>query len=164
MRPTTEGGTWVWNWGPVWIYQARCQALNMEAVQKAWEAQDRSLCITKYRQDLYDATEIWTKGVKEEGLGMAWGLWYSRVANDGGIGLSYYTKNNGLFVYNEFYGPPTATQLEKESTLADLQSKFWTDYVMGATDDFDGFVANWKSQGGDAWTAEANVQYAALAE
>jgi hypothetical protein len=35
---------------------------------------------------------------------------------------------------------------------------------MGATDDFDGFVANWKSQGGDAWTAEANAQYAALAE
>jgi len=162
MRPTKEGGTWVWNWGPVWIYQARCQALNMEAVQKAWEAQDPTMCDTQYRKDLYEATEIYMAGEKKEGYGKAWGLWYSRVANDGGIGLSYYTKNNGLFVYDEFYGPPTPTQLEKQSTLNDLAATFWVNYVLGTDTDFEGFVNSWKTQGGDAWTAEANAQYVEL--
>lgn len=163
-RLPKDGGTWVWNYAPIYIYQARTQAYNMDAVQRAWEAQDDSTLVTQTQKDLYNATAIYTSGDKSDPTVYAdsWAMWFSRVSNDSGIGLAYYNKANGLVYFNRYYGPPTATQLEKESTLMDLQDQFNVAYVMGQTDDWDGFVQDWLNQGGDAITAEVNSQYVNL--
>lgn len=70
--------------------------------------------------------------------------------------IDQYVKNNG-YVYNEFYGAPTATMADKKATLDKLESETFTKIIMGdSIDEFDKFVQQWKSLGGDAITKEVN--------
>jgi len=62
---------------------------------------------------------------------------------------------------NEYAGPPTKTMVEKGSTLQDLEIQTFTKIIMGnSLDDFDKYVKDWKSLGGDAITQEVNDWYA----
>ncbi|RED56594.1 extracellular solute-binding protein [Cohnella lupini] len=75
--------------------------------------------------------------------------------------LAKYKSDPNNYVYNEFYGSPTATMSERGSTLKDMEATVFTKIIMGAAsiDEFDKFVADWKSQGGDAITQEVNDWY-----
>ena len=164
----TKNG-WVWNYTPILCFQARAQAINMEAVLKAIDTRSTEHLLSEYHRSLYNAAIHWLELDLPEtemarppfGKWESWGLWYSRVAQDGGIGLAYKVKNDGMIVYNEFYGPPVPTELEKASTLQDMTVQFYNNYIMGAvaTAEWDKFVTDWKNLGGDAWTKEANKQY-----
>lgn len=75
--------------------------------------------------------------------------------------LAKYKSDPNNYVYNEFYGSPTETMTERGSTLKDLEATVFTKIIMGASlDEFDKFVSDWKSQGGDAITQEVNDWYA----
>lgn len=70
--------------------------------------------------------------------------------------IDKYVKDNA-YIYNEFYGAPTATMADKKATLDKLESETFTKIIMGASiDEFDKFVEQWKSLGGDAITKEVN--------
>lgn len=73
--------------------------------------------------------------------------------------MAKYKSDMKNYVFNEFYGSPTATMVERGSTLKDLEATVFTKIIMGAAplDDFDRFVADWKSQGGDQITQEVNA-------
>ncbi|MDQ6421348.1 extracellular solute-binding protein [Paenibacillus sp. LHD-117] len=95
-------------------------------------------------------TETATKGVN-------WGQYYSRVAKEGGWGLTRSVKESQAFVNNEFYGLPTSTQVEKGGQLDKLMQESFTKIIMGESlDEFDKFVASWKTLGGDDITKEVN--------
>lgn len=67
------------------------------------------------------------------------------------------------YVFNEFYGNPTETMVERGSTLKDLEGTVFTKIILGGSlDEFDKFVANWKSQGGDKITQEVNDWYTSI--
>lgn len=58
---------------------------------------------------------------------------------------------------NRYFGPPTSTMTQKDATLSQIQLQTFTDIIMnGDINQFEKYVADWKSLGGDAITAEVN--------
>lgn len=58
---------------------------------------------------------------------------------------------------NRYFGPPTATMTQKDATLSQIQLQTFTDIIMnGDLNQFDKYVSDWKSLGGDAITSEVN--------
>lgn len=89
-----------------------------------------------------------------------WG--YDRVFGETGsfVTIDKYVKEN-LLVYNEFYGAPTQTMAEKNSTLTKMEDEVFTKIILGASiEEFDKFVNSWKTTGGDQITEEVNAWYA----
>jgi putative aldouronate transport system substrate-binding protein len=90
-------------------------------------------------------------------------MWFSERTF--GLGGSFAVFNNYLkdktYQYNAFTGAPTATLVEKNSTLEKLQIEMMTRIIMGAApiSDFDKYVSQWKSTGGDVITKEVNDYY-----
>jgi putative aldouronate transport system substrate-binding protein len=65
--------------------------------------------------------------------------------------------NDNAFIYNGFYGAPTNTMSQKQATLDKLESEVFTKIIMGESiDEFDKFVEQWKSLGGEQITKEVN--------
>lgn len=70
--------------------------------------------------------------------------------------INYYLKNN-MYLYNEYHNVPTATMVDKGSTLDKMENEAFIKIIMGAPiDEFDKFVDNWKKTGGDIITKELN--------
>lgn len=68
----------------------------------------------------------------------------------------------GLFYDNRYFGAPTQTMSEKNSTLAQIQLQTFTEIIMGGSiDKFDKYVEDWKKLGGEQITKEVNKWYAA---
>ena len=111
--------------------------------------------------DVFKATKDYLAGnTADASKGVNWGQYFSRAAKDGGWGMTRQIKENQAYVNNEFYGLPTATQVEKGSQLDKLMQETFTKIVMGASlDEFDKFVQSWKSLGGDQITQEVNDWY-----
>ncbi|MDO8656351.1 MAG: hypothetical protein Q7K45_03870, partial [Nanoarchaeota archaeon] len=66
---------------------------------------------------------------------------------------------NSLVQFNQFYGPPTPTMADKQVTMVKMEDVAFTKIIMGEApiDDFDKFVAQWKTTGGDTITQEVNA-------
>lgn len=60
---------------------------------------------------------------------------------------------------NQFFGPPTETMEKRSATLDKLENETFIKIIMGAApvDEFDNFVKQWKSLGGDQITQEVNA-------
>ena len=158
---------YVYNWVPIYSYLANEQMINFQLVNEALEKNDSSALYTKTQTELFQYSNDWKgKGVNDENGWKAWGMWYSRVAKDGGWGLTVKAKEAGSFLYNEYYGNPTPTELEKGATLSDMTKEYFNKFIMGSVEEgsWDKFVSDWKALGGDTWTQEVNEQYAAMAK
>jgi len=67
-----------------------------------------------------------------------------------------YVKNKS-YMYDEYHNVPTATMVDKSSTLEKMENETFIKIIMGAPiDEFDKFVKNWKKLGGDDITKEMN--------
>ncbi|CAK4858057.1 unnamed protein product [Aphanomyces euteiches] len=72
-----------------------------------------------------------------------------------------YSKNKTL-MDDQYFGAPTATMTQSNSTLKKLQIEAFTSLIIrGKMDEFDQFVAKWKQLGGDKITEEVNTWFAA---
>lgn len=71
--------------------------------------------------------------------------------------IDKYVKED-LLLYDEYHGIPTATMVEKGSTLDKMEIEAFMKIIMGSAsvDEFDKFVTDWKKLGGDAITQELN--------
>ncbi|MFC5404709.1 extracellular solute-binding protein [Cohnella soli] len=110
-------------------------------------------------QTWFDAAKKYRANPKDN---TAWGMYYSRVAKDGGVALALRTEEDpSKYVLNEYYGPPTPTQVEKGASLNKLTNETFTKMIMGATpiSEFDKYVGSWRKLGGDDITAEVNEWY-----
>lgn len=65
---------------------------------------------------------------------------------------------------DEYMGPPTPTQTEKDAYLNKLENETYIQIITGqlGVQDHDRFVQEWKSNGGDEITREVNEWYASL--
>ena len=87
-------------------------------------------------------------------------MWaWKQIYCPGGIfeAVEQYIVNN-WFVEQPYLGPPTQTELDKGTVLNDLCSQEFQKIITGTVpvSDFDNFVSQWKSTGGDQWTKEIN--------
>lgn len=158
----TPAGGYVYNWVPIYPYQANEQIDNYKMVNSALESGNPAQLTTKMQKDLYGASQSWLKdGIAGKDGWKNWGLWYSRVAQGGSWGLTVSMKETGQFIYNEYYGRPTPTELEKSEALTNLTMDFFNGFIMGngGDDAWDKFVGDWNKLGGDMWTEEVNRQY-----
>lgn len=75
-------------------------------------------------------------------------------------------RTNQNVMFNEFFGAPGPAYVEKFSTMEQLQNDTFTKIIMGnvGLDEFDKFVAQWKSIGGDDITKEINDWYATISK
>lgn len=156
---------YVYNWFNPRIYNpAQIETVFVE-VNKALDANQTEITLEdenyKNVADVFKATKDYLAGDTSSATnGVNWGMYYSRAAKDGGWGLTRNIKESGQFVHNEFFGLPTATQVEKGSQLDKLMQETFTQMIMGGSlDEFDKFTASWKSLGGDQITKEVNEWY-----
>ncbi|ANY71358.1 ABC transporter substrate-binding protein [Paenibacillus ihbetae] len=156
---------YVYNWFSPRIYNpAQIETIYTE-VNKALEANQTEITLDdenyKNVADVFKATKDYLAGdTSNASKGVNWGQYFSRAAKDGGWGLTRQIKENQAFVNHEFYGLPTATQVEKGAQLDKLMQETFTKIIMGSSvDEFDKFVASWKSLGGDEITQEVNNWY-----
>ncbi|WP_194542390.1 extracellular solute-binding protein [Paenibacillus sp. JZ16] len=156
---------YVYNWFNPRIYNpAQIDTIYTE-VNKALDANQSEITLDdenyKNVADVFKATKDYLAGnTADASKGVNWGQYFSRAAKDGGWGMTRQIKENEAYVNNEFYGLPTATQVEKGSQLDKLMQETFTKIVMGASlDEFDKFVQSWKSLGGDQITQEVNDWY-----
>jgi putative aldouronate transport system substrate-binding protein len=87
---------------------------------------------------------------------LGWG-WEQTYGPSGAFAvLDQYMKKDQL-LYDRFVGSPTATMLEKQSILHELEYEAFIKIIMGnSIDGFDEFVEEWRRLGGDQMTAEVN--------
>lgn len=161
---------YVYNWFNPRIYNpAQIETIYTE-VNKALDAKQTEITLDdenfKNVADVFKASTDYLAGnTKDATKGVNWGQYYSRAAKDGGWGTTRKIKESGAFVNNEFYGLPTKTQVEKGAQLDKLMQESFTKIIMGASiDEFDKFVASWKSLGGDDITEEVNAWYSEQAK
>ncbi|MFD0715023.1 extracellular solute-binding protein [Paenibacillus sp. GCM10027626] len=109
-------------------------------------------------QDNYKQINEFLQG--KEGSELGWG--YERIfGKDGSFKTINQYVSNDMLLANEFYGAPTPTMVEKDSTLKKMELEVFSKIIMGAPlDTFDKFVSDWGKLGGDAITEEVNAWYA----
>lgn len=148
----------VYNWCPVRMQETFLQTRMYKEVNDALKkGSSDELGIAKF-VELYDAT----KRMETEFNGTDWGLYYSRVAEDGGMGLTEKVRAESLYTMNEFYGSFTETMLTSQGTLDTLRDEVYHRIITGAPiEEFDKFVEDWSKMGGDEITKEVNEWYAA---
>ncbi|OAB38237.1 ABC transporter substrate-binding protein [Paenibacillus macquariensis subsp. defensor] len=156
---------YVYNWfNPRITDPAQIDTIYTE-VNKALEAKQQEITLDdgnyKDTADVFKATTDYLAGdTSNASKGVNWGQYFSRAAKDGGWGMTRQLKENKEFVNNEFFGIPTASQVDKGTQLDKLVQESFTKIIMGAPlDEFDKFVASWKSLGGDQITQEVNEWY-----
>lgn len=76
--------------------------------------------------------------------------------------VDQYDKNN-QFLFDKFAGAPTATMVERQSTLEKMQNEIFVKIILGAPiDSFDKFVEDWNKLGGEQMTKEVNDYYTSM--
>ena len=161
-RVLPESG-YVYNWGPGRIILAHEQYVNFVALREAIATGNTDHFTSSQQRDLWTAYQVLEQGLVTEDMSWAtaWGLHVSRVAEGGGWDSNMQIMQNNQFIFNEFYGEPTPTEVARFSILHDMWLEFFVSFVMGLTPEtaFADFVNDWRSLGGDDWTAEVNQQF-----
>ncbi|CAM4137185.1 extracellular solute-binding protein [Paenibacillus alkaliterrae] len=156
---------YVYNWFQPRIYQPNLFDVIYDEVNKAIAANQDEIPVTdsSYRgiNDVFLATKAFLAGdTSTRSKGTNWGLYASRAAENGGWGLTRKIRESGQVFFNEFYGLPTPTQLDKGSQLDKLIDETYIKIIMGdSLSEFDKFVSSWKKLGGDDITNEVNEWY-----
>jgi len=96
-----------------------------------------------------------------EGDQTKWSSWMNAKPH-GSLEIMNGYQENGQFLITEFTGAPTPTMAAKKSILDQRETELFTKIVIGqaSIDEFDKFVDEWKSLGGDQITQEVNDWYA----
>jgi putative aldouronate transport system substrate-binding protein len=126
------------------------------AVMDALETGDTSR-LDPEQSFYFDYIKDYIEG-SEEQLGWSY---YRVFGPNGSQGIMYDIFHNGAYVFNEFYGPPTPTMVNRWSVLNDLKLDNFMRIITGAAsiDEFDNFVNQWLSLGGEQITTEINEWY-----
>lgn len=90
-------------------------------------------------------------------------MWFSdrTFGPEGSFSIVDKYYNDKQYIYTKFTGAPTSTMVDKGPTLHKIQSELFTKIIMDAAsiEQFDKFVGEWKTLGGDAITKEVNEWY-----
>lgn len=146
----------LFKYAPVMVSSTKVNLAIHQSLNKAIEAKDRD-SLSPSLQDDYDRIVSFMdkQDVNNWGDFAVFGPTGSYHIVDEAV------KQNAVFL-NAFTGGATETMGEKKKLLEDLEVQTFTKIIMGAApvDEFDKFVEQWKSQGGQQITDEVNEWYA----
>ena len=144
----------VWQLSPVSPYPARKNLEAFRQIDYARKNGDMSQ-LTIQAKHIQTFIEKYLKDSVES----FWG-WERTYGENGAFAILDQYEQNGQFLYDKFTGPPTATMLERESFLVDLQHETYFDIILGnPIDEFDNFIEKWNKLGGEQITKEVNAWY-----
>lgn len=101
----------------------------------------------------------------ESGSKKGFALWgWERIYGPEGSERVVDQYNKGhQFLPDKFEGPPTATMVERQTTLENMQNEVFIKVILGAPiEEFDRFVQDWSKLGGEQITKEVNDYFSAL--
>lgn len=156
--PVAEG---VWKLSPV---QCSMPLKNIYAYRDIQEAManDTTDQLTGEAKSIWDKLERYYSG-SEDGKSV-WG--WERIY--GPAPSSYASidemQSDGRILINRFVGAPTETMTEKMSTLEKMRDEMFNKIIIGeaSVDEFDKFVEDFNSLGGEQITNEVNEWYASV--
>ncbi|MBD2867877.1 extracellular solute-binding protein [Paenibacillus arenilitoris] len=156
---------YIYQWYTPRFYYPGVFDLIMETVSAAVEAGQEKLELPEDFPSAGEAQAVFANAKKFQADptdNAAWGMWYSRGARDGGVGFSKKVVDDGMVVWDEYFGPPTPTMIERRSSLDKMRDETFMKIIVGSApvSDFDKYVEDWKKLGGDDITAEVNEWYA----
>ncbi|SFJ80428.1 putative aldouronate transport system substrate-binding protein [Paenibacillus sp. UNC496MF] len=150
-----------WKLNPIIVMSQDAQARAGGQLPKAVEAKDPSMVADSVVGSAYykDVEAYWG------GNAGNWSSWM--VAKPHGsldIMNQYLTSNR--FWFDSFAGAPTPTMASKKSVLDQKEQELYTKIITGKAPigDFDKFVGEWSSLGGEQMTQEVNDWYAKQAK
>lgn len=167
----TAPGGWVWNWVPTSLYDPFDIATEHEEWNKYIDDANGVFTADTLPKELDQSwLEFWEmlpnyytwkegKGPWDEKNKM--GRMLSRVDVDYGWGETVRITEDGNFIYDEFYGNPTPTMVERSSTLTKLTGETFLKIIMGELpiDAFDKYTQDWLKLGGQQIIDEVNEWY-----
>ncbi|MFC9773796.1 extracellular solute-binding protein [Paenibacillus chitinolyticus] len=128
---------------------------NGEVLPDAIANKDESKLQTKDQKTRYGRAMKYVNGDTS--------LWWEYLISgpNGAVSLYPEMKKNNQFEQNKFYGAPTPTMVEKGAILNKKRDEVFVKIIMNQVpvDEFDKFVADWKSMGGNEITKEVNDWY-----
>lgn len=156
---------YIYQWYTPRFYYPGVFDLIMETVSAAVEAGQETLNLPEDFPSAGEAQAVFENAKKyaaDPSDNAAWGMWFSRGAKDGGVGFSKKIVDDGMFVMDEYFGPPTPTMVERRSSLDKMRDETFMKIILGSAplSDFDKYVEDWRKLGGDDITAEVNEWYA----
>lgn len=148
----------VYNWFPVRMENCYAAFERYEKVNAALEAGTSDSLTDPAHIKIYEQC----KNLETNFNGTDWGAYCSRIAKDGGIGLSDKVRSEELYVMNEFYGSFTESMKMYQGVLDSKRDEIYHRVITGAPiEEFDKFVEDWYSMGGQDITDEVNAWYEA---
>lgn len=143
----------VWKLSPVTPYPALKNLEAFRQLEQFRSTGDRSVLKAEAKA-IQKYIEIYEAGKENRDAG--WG-WKKTYGPDGAFSiLEQYIRNDQL-LYERFLGPPTSTMIEKQSVLYNLQIETYANIILGRPiEEFDRFVQDWNSLGGERMTREVN--------
>lgn len=147
----------VWQLSPVTPAPPKKNLEAFRQIDAARKAGDMST-LKGEAQTIQEKIDLYNSGATE---GFAvWG-WERIYGPEGSMGITDQYDKSKLFLLDKFVGAPTATMVERKTTLEKMQNEVFIKIILGQPiAEFDKFVADWKKLGGDQITQEVNDWYA----
>lgn len=141
----------VWKFSPVTPHQA---TKNLDVFNAIDEARKKGT-----QDELEGEAKVVNDNVEQYFAGdkLQWG-WNKIYGVDGAFKVMQNYQENELLLYDSFVGAPTDTMIERQATLEKLEKEVFIKIIMGeaSIDEFDKFVEDWYTLGGESMTKEVN--------
>lgn len=157
-----EWNSYVYTWVPWRIYSPTCLRQNFEVINQFAKEGKTEIGIDEAprNNEFWGSWSSYLNYVKNPDDGVAWGTYFSRLAENGGVDNMIKTVESADIIYNEVY-VTTPSMISKSGELDKLRDNTYISIIMGETpiSGFDTFVEQWKAQGGDDIAKEVNEWY-----
>jgi len=157
-----EWHSYVYTWLPYRIYSPTCLRQNFEVINQYAKEGKTEIGIDEAprNNEFWGSWASYLNYKENPDDGVAWGTYFSRLAENGGVDNMIKTVESANIIYNEVY-VTTPSMISKQGELDKLRDNTYISIIMGETpvDGFDTFVEQWKAQGGDDIAKEVNEWY-----
>ncbi|MCT4687845.1 extracellular solute-binding protein [Vallitalea sp.] len=160
-----EYNSYVQNWLPWEVYMPTSIIDNYNAINTII---DKGL--NEVPNDYIQSnTEFWkawnsyNEYIKNPSNAISWGMYFSRIAPNGGVANMKYLFENAYINYDEVY-TCTNTMIKKEKSLKKYQNYIFNKIIMGEVpiEFFDEYIYEWNIRGGNNIKDELNTWYQQL--
>lgn len=158
----TEWNSYVYTWVPWRIYSPIGLRQNYEVINELAKQGKTEISVEEApdNNEFWGAWSSYINYMNNPDDGVAWGTYFSRLAEDGGVANMIKTMETANIIYDEVY-VTTPSMVSKQGELDKLRDNTFISMIMGETpiSEFDTFVEQWKAQGGNDIAKEVNEWY-----
>lgn len=158
----TEWNSYVYTWVPWRIYSPTCLRQNFEVINEFAKQGKTEISLEEAprNNEFWGSWASYLNYMENPDDGVAWGTYFSRLAEDGGVDNMIKTVESANIIYDEVY-VTTPSMITKQGELNKLRDNAYISIIMGEepVSYFDTFVEQWKAQGGDDIAKEVNEWY-----